>query len=400
MYGQLISKHKVNQHRDLIKKNLKLKTLLLPISNIGIITLLLCIWSYFSIAKKSEDLIISVLALSIISIIALLCILNIFFYLKLKNKIDLNLILSDTVSKTKNKIQLAIKGCNIPSFFNLKISPKISSSSELILTGSSKNTSNNTRHSSFNVTFPHRGYWQFKGYKLEVGDILGISGKTWDIFDDKKIKVLPKAVQIQQIPMIAASASSGDEMNLPKERSGEPFDIKPYEKSDGVRRILWKTYARTKELYVRRPELAVIPEGEVAIFLIAKKEDDNVASAALRQIEYLNQQDLVVCFGADGSEKISYKYEEIEDEILKSAFSPNAGKAETILKFIKNLEEQNYSISQINVFCAEDEKIIEFLSTVENIRINLVVIKDHTNPAIKINNSLSHNIDLNVVNAY
>jgi len=183
-------------------------------------------------------------------------------------------------------------------------------------------------------------------------------------------------------------------------RSGEPFDIKPYEKSDGVRRILWKTYARTKELYVRRPELAVIPEGEVAIFLIAKKEDDYVASAVLRQVQYLNQQDLVVCFGADGSDKISYKYEEIEDEILKSVFSPNAGKPESILKFIKNLEEQNYSISQINVFCAEDEKTIEFLSSIENVRINLIIIKEHGSPAIKLNNNLSHNLQMNVINAY
>ena len=119
-------------------------------------------------------------------------------------------------------MRIAIKGCNIPSFFNLKISPNISSSSELILSG---HTSNKTRHSSFNVTFPHRGYWQLKDYKLEIGDVLGISRKTWEIREDKNIKVLPKPVQIQRIPMIAASARSGDEMNLPKERSGEPFDL-------------------------------------------------------------------------------------------------------------------------------------------------------------------------------
>jgi len=373
-----------------------------PIKAISFVILLLCAWSYYYIAIKKEDLVLSVLALSIISIILVFTILNFLVYLKLKNKLNLSLILSDTVSKTTNKLNLAVRNCNIPSFFNLKVSPLFSNTtqaSDLILSGKFEDT----RFSNFNVSFPHRGYWEFRGYELEIGDVLGISKKSWQILDDKQVKVRPKPVQIQQIPMIASSARSGDELNLPKERSGEPFDIKPYEKSDGVRRILWKTYARTKELYVRRPELAVIPEGEVAIFLIAKKEDDAVAAAALKQVEYLNQQDLVVCFGVDGSDKVSYQYKDIEEEILKSAFSADAGKAKSILKFIKALEEQNYSVSQINVFCPEDDEIIDFLSGIEDVRINLLVIKSDNNQAGKSYSKLrntSHNLELNVVNAY
>ena len=388
------------------KKLLKLYKSYFPLKATSFAALLLCTWSYYYIAVKKEDLVLSVLALSITSTILVLTILNLLAYLKLKNKLNLNLILSDTVSKTANKLNLGVKNCNIPSFFSLKVSPLFSSSSEtitvvsdLILSGKFEDT----QYSNFNVSFPHRGYWKFKGYELEIGDILGISKKSWRILDDKKVKVSPKPVHIQQIPMIASSARSGDELNLPKERSGEPFDIKPYEKSDGVRRILWKTYARTKELYVRRPELAVIPEGEVAIFLIAKKEDDAVAAAALKQVEYLNQQDLVVCFGADGSDKISYQYKNIEEEILKSAFSSQAGKAESILRFIKTLEEQNYSVSQINVFCPEDSKIIDFLSGIENVRINLLVIKNDNKqigPSYSKLKNTSQNLELNIVNTY
>ncbi|MCB0358007.1 MAG: hypothetical protein KDD44_00170, partial [Bdellovibrionales bacterium] len=51
---------------------------------------------------------------------------------------------------------------------------------------------------------------------------------------------------------------------------------------------------------VRRPEPAVVPEGEVAVYLVAGAEHDYVAGAARGYIFQLLRAQLVILFGTDG----------------------------------------------------------------------------------------------------
>ncbi|MCB0324688.1 MAG: hypothetical protein KDD69_13995, partial [Bdellovibrionales bacterium] len=61
-----------------------------------------------------------------------------------------------------------------------------------------------------------------------------------------------------------------------------------------------KTYAKSGELVVRRPEPAIIPEGEVAVYLIAGRADDATAGALQHYLDVLEQQQITVLFGTDG----------------------------------------------------------------------------------------------------
>ena len=362
----------------------------LPFTIKGLILLAICSWSFYSLGLPKEDLVISILCSSVTALVLLLSIFTLAIGMKLRSKISFSLGFSEstTYSKTKNWLSLLAENSSIPAFYNLKVicnfTPNETVTSELIISGQSIES----RHCAINTSFPHRGFWQLNNFKIEFSDALGLTQKVWKQAHKKTIRVLPLPVEIQALSLRASSAKPGDEYNLPKERSGDPFDIKQYEPSDGVRRILWKTYARTKQLFVRRPELAIIPEGEVAIYLIAAKDDDHVASACMQQIKNLFENDLLVIFGTDLKDELGIEnsgieksYDKIEDLMLKATNDDYAGTGKGLSKFLSGLNTKGHNLGQVNVFAADNFMFIDELSlqaSSAGIKVNLILVE---NPA-------------------
>jgi hypothetical protein len=86
-------------------------------------------------------------------------------------------------------------------------------------------------------------------------------------------------------------------------RHGEPFDIKSYHPSDGVKKIVWKAFAKRGELLSRHPEASMTPEGFVVILTIAGKEGDSACSQVVSYSESLARLNLEIiasCEGANG----------------------------------------------------------------------------------------------------
>ena len=153
------------------------------------------------------------------------------------------------------------------------------------------------------IEFPHRGIWRVDSIDLTFSDIFGLTQLRWRQGSDEAvqtIEVSPPREHGTSLPVITSTIRAGDEVADITHRKGEYYDLKPYHPSDGMRKILWKVYARTGELLARHPEPAMTPEGQVFIFAFANKEDDRLCAVAHAYVEELEELGLAVVFGCEG----------------------------------------------------------------------------------------------------
>jgi hypothetical protein len=105
-------------------------------------------------------------------------------------------------------------------------------------------------------------------------------------------------------------------------RNGDPYDIKPYHPSDGIKKIVWKAYAKRGELLSRHPEASMTPEGHVVIAVLAETSDDEICSQALAYIRTLDEMSLellVGCLGR-GSQPLARDQRSTETLLIESAW--------------------------------------------------------------------------------
>ena len=140
-----------------------------------------------------------------------------------------------------------------------------------------------------------------------------------------------------------------------------------------MNRILWKTYAKTGELIVRRPEPAIVPEGEIAIYLIAAKEDDHVAGALQTYLKEVQEKQIKVLFGTDGLRNFETNLSEIKHAINHSVWSQDSGTGKGLANFINYLSEANKHPNEIIIFCSEQSQ--SFRKTRENINTIEVLVQ-------------------------
>lgn len=224
------------------------------------------------------------------------------------------------------------------------------------------------RHIIDAVSFPHRGMWVLPYLEVSLSDIFGLTKFSWRLPLDTAVEVSPELLPIRPLPIVASSSRPGDELNFARERTGDPFDIKPYDPSDGISRILWKQYAKHGELVVRRPEPALIPEGEVAVYLIANREEDYVAAAAKNYIQQLSAQDITVLFGTDAlsgpTAAFTSNVEDISHSINQNVWADFVGTGSGFRRYVDSLLEASFMLHQIIVFGPERSDWFEYVAPV------------------------------------
>lgn len=155
----------------------------------------------------------------------------------------------------------------------------------------------------FQISFPHRGVWHFHALDCALRDNFGLTAFHWRVGFDvtTEVTVVPPFQENSETPMYTSASREGDLMTSPYNRHGDPFDIKPYHPSDGMRKILWKLYAKRRELHARHPEFAASPEGLSAIIVWADIDEDAVCSEALSYTKKLFDAEI----GVRGLAKLS-----------------------------------------------------------------------------------------------
>jgi len=226
------------------------------------------------------------------------------------------------------------------------------------------------------LVFPHRGRWCIGTIALEFRDRMGISFFSWDISHEDKpviLKVKPRFIDTSSVPVISSRQRPGDTLPDHTQRQGEPFDLKPYHPSDGMRKILWKVYARSGELLSRHPEASMTPEGQVIIFSLANKNEDDACGATLSYVQKLEDLNLDIFIGCEGMSKSqpAYDHDSAEELFLESVWRSGDTSLDVVQTDLFSLlkhcqaDHKEKKVQSVILFCSAqrlaDQKGLELL---------------------------------------
>lgn len=159
--------------------------------------------------------------------------------------------------------------------------------------------------------------------RFQVEDVFGLARIRWTIDTPSHIVVLPDPGRLDSMPVVQSLATSDGLPHPSGAPEGDRMEIRRYVPGDSVRHILWKTYARTRELNVRLPERSVDRSQRTVAYLLAGPEDEASAAAARVALERGALGDAWL-FGADGSETPTSELDEALLAIARSGRDRNA----------------------------------------------------------------------------
>jgi uncharacterized protein (DUF58 family) len=300
-----------------------------PLSMRGLLVLLVLAYLSMNPILRQSDIVASSLVSALLTLILISAITCSTICFRLRRQLNFKLFpaLEDggqLLSQTEISLPLKVGPINIPPFFTLTIRAEFINrgalSSRHILTGKIDPSNPIIQK----ITFPHRGIWKLNGIHCELQDRFGFSNIAWiDTSQaDCLISIHPKPIEDAKLPILSSTYRAGDDLNHQTHRMGELFDLKPYHPSDGIKKILWKVFAKRGELIARHPELAVTPEGHVIAYILATRTADRLAAWSLAYVNALQELNLSVevgCLGMQGMSTAS-SANELDTLLVASAF--------------------------------------------------------------------------------
>ncbi len=133
-----------------------------------------------------------------------------------------------------------------------------------------------------------------------VEDVLGLCRMGRHYEQVSAIEALPKMEGIKNLPLLQSLTADEGIPRPDGQPTGDRMEIRPYVPGDSVRNILWKAFARSRQLTVRLPENSVFHNSKTLAYLLAGPEDEAAAAVARYAVESgMFGEDW--CFGADGA---------------------------------------------------------------------------------------------------
>ena len=265
-----------------------------------------------------------------------------------KNRLRINLYTDRDALTAKQQEHIYLNIYNLTSFPIFKTRILILAEEEkdpiksIVLYGSS---SSNDNGSLIPLYFKHRGIWDLNHSKIFFEDIFSLFRYQITLPINLRLKVYPKNNKDHQSDEQTIATKSGENLSDIYKGEGDYIEMKPYDPSDGTKRILWKKYASSGELITRKPEKSVDPIDIVPIYLIADRGSDQLANQAIQLIKNLNLSGQRVITGSDG---VNTYYQEIisndeltlsEETFLANVWPNNAGTGIDLNKFIQEISE-------------------------------------------------------------
>lgn len=149
------------------------------------------------------------------------------------------------------------------------------------------------------VIATRRGSFDRVRRRIEISDAFHLTKITLLHDEPRAVRCLPSIGGLRRMTVIR-SLSSGDSFPNPTSAAeGDRSDLRRYSPGDPVRFILWRVFAKTRQLVIRVPERAQSVATKAVAYLVAGEGDEAAAGAARMALESgALGADWV--FGADG----------------------------------------------------------------------------------------------------
>lgn len=167
------------------------------------------------------------------------------------------------------------------------------------------------------ITPTRRGLVERIVRRIEVGDTFGLATITFHHEQPCALRMLPSTGGLRSMQVVQGMAG-GDALGHPDgDPVGDRIDMRRYGAGDPIRYVLWKVYARTRELMVRTQELALSPTHQTVAYLVVGASDQAAAGAARVAVDH-GALGGDWQLGADGSEQVADAAPAALDLIVRS----------------------------------------------------------------------------------
>ncbi|MEP7125396.1 MAG: DUF58 domain-containing protein [Byssovorax sp.] len=130
-----------------------------------------------------------------------------------------------------------------------------------------------------------RGFGERIVRRVVVSDAFGLCRVAFRSTQTRTVRVVPGTGALRHVHVVRSIASGEDTYDPAGSPEGERVDTRAYAPGDPMRFVLWKVYARSRQLVVRTPERAFSVARETLAYLVTGEGDEAAAGAARVAVE-------------------------------------------------------------------------------------------------------------------
>ncbi len=161
--------------------------------------------------------------------------------------------------------------------------------------------------------------------QFEVSDLFGLSRVQFQRTFLQSVRVEPMPAAKCSITQIRRDQQGDDLAHPGGKPHGDLIEMRHYRPGDPLKLVLWKHYARTRQLLVRQPENSIACLSQTIACLVAGPGDQASAGVARTVVTELTQAGEEILFQADGSSTATDSSLEAIQQIIQSADSQHHG---------------------------------------------------------------------------
>ena len=153
--------------------------------------------------------------------------------------------------------------------------------------------------------------------EFSLSDVLGFCRYSWIQKQSLNFTALPQTNSLRAIPQLLSLNAEDGLSNPFGKPEGDRMEIRQYVPGDSIRDVMWKVYARTRQLNVRLAEKSVLHDTQTVAYLLSSEQDEAAAAIARMSLETgaLGED---WTFGADGCNHPCKDLKSALDAVAKS----------------------------------------------------------------------------------
>jgi hypothetical protein len=169
--------------------------------------------------------------------------------------------------------------------------------------------------------------------RVEVGDSFGLTRISFSVRQKRTVRFAPSVGALRTMHVVRSIAGGEDISHPEGPATGERVDMRHYTPGDPIRFVLWKVFARSRQLLVRTPERAISPVRQTVAYLVAGDGDEPAAGAARMAVDSGALGSEWV-FGADGNDVTAKSATQALELLARSAHTAPSARGAGLKDFL------------------------------------------------------------------